>query len=183
MIMAIKGSVAQRSSSSTANLLAHTNWATDNSMHVGPGIYNDYKRQVNAYGETSVYKRDCGQLVPRSGLACGHAHERLARGKRCQVCQAQKAIASAANGCGHCSFEPHWWAWWVSPRKPSLLARPHQPHHRASKNSLTRCARLWFRKENQESGPTGTRNVLRHQAAGKPGPVENSKIPKFRFLV
>jgi hypothetical protein len=34
-------------------------------MTAGPGIYDNYKRQVNAYGETSVYKRDCGQLVPK----------------------------------------------------------------------------------------------------------------------
>ncbi len=37
----------------------------DDSMAAGPGIYDNYKRQVNAYGETSVYKRDCGQLVPK----------------------------------------------------------------------------------------------------------------------
>jgi hypothetical protein len=37
----------------------------DDSMTAGPGIYDNYKRQVNAYGETSVYKRDCGQLVPK----------------------------------------------------------------------------------------------------------------------
>ena len=33
-------------------------------MVAGPGIYDNYKRQVNAYVETSVYKCDCGQLVP-----------------------------------------------------------------------------------------------------------------------
>jgi hypothetical protein len=37
----------------------------DESMDAGPGIYDNYKRQVNAYGKTSVYKRDCGQLVPK----------------------------------------------------------------------------------------------------------------------
>jgi hypothetical protein len=37
----------------------------DDSMAAGPGIYDNYKRQVNAYGETSVYKRDCGQLFPK----------------------------------------------------------------------------------------------------------------------
>jgi hypothetical protein len=37
----------------------------DESMVAGPGIYDNYKRQVNSYGETSVYKRDCGQLVPK----------------------------------------------------------------------------------------------------------------------
>jgi hypothetical protein len=30
----------------------------DDSMSAGPDIYDNYKRQVNAYGETSVYKRD-----------------------------------------------------------------------------------------------------------------------------
>jgi hypothetical protein len=38
-------------------------------MAAGPGIYDNYKRQVNAYGETSVYKRDCGQLVPKPAVA------------------------------------------------------------------------------------------------------------------
>jgi hypothetical protein len=37
----------------------------DDSMAAGLGIYDNYNRQVNAYGETSVYKRDCGQLVPK----------------------------------------------------------------------------------------------------------------------
>lgn len=41
----------------------------DESMAAGPGIYDNYKRQVNAYGETSVYKRDCGQLVPKPAVA------------------------------------------------------------------------------------------------------------------
>jgi hypothetical protein len=40
----------------------------DESMTAGPGIYDNYKRQVNAYGETSVYKRDCGQLVPKPAV-------------------------------------------------------------------------------------------------------------------
>jgi hypothetical protein len=30
----------------------------DESMAAGPGIYDNCKRQVNAYGETSFYKRD-----------------------------------------------------------------------------------------------------------------------------
>jgi hypothetical protein len=38
-------------------------------MAARPGIYGNYKRQVNAYGETSVYKRDCGQLVPKPVVA------------------------------------------------------------------------------------------------------------------
>jgi hypothetical protein len=41
----------------------------DERMAAGPGIYNNYKRQVNAHGETSVYKRDCGQLVPKPAAA------------------------------------------------------------------------------------------------------------------
>jgi hypothetical protein len=40
----------------------------DERMTAGPGIYDNYKRQVNAYGETSVYKRDCGQLVPKPAV-------------------------------------------------------------------------------------------------------------------
>ena len=36
---------------------------TDDSMTAGPGIYDNYKRKDNSY-ETSVYKRDCAQLVP-----------------------------------------------------------------------------------------------------------------------
>ena len=39
---------------------------TDENMEAGPGIYDNYKHQVNTYDETSVYKRDCGQLVPKS---------------------------------------------------------------------------------------------------------------------
>ena len=38
---------------------------TDDIMEGGPGIYDNYNHQVNAYGETSVYKSDCGQLVPK----------------------------------------------------------------------------------------------------------------------
>ena len=34
-------------------------------MATGPGIYDNYKCQVNAYDETIVYKRDSGQLVPK----------------------------------------------------------------------------------------------------------------------
>jgi hypothetical protein len=40
----------------------------DKSMVAGPDIYDNYKRQVNSYGETSVYKRDCGT---RSQAGCG----------------------------------------------------------------------------------------------------------------
>jgi hypothetical protein len=45
---------------------ARTHNPDDESMDAGPGIYDNYKRQVNAYGETSVYKCDGGQLVPKS---------------------------------------------------------------------------------------------------------------------
>ena len=48
---------------------ACTHSPDDESMTAGPGIYDNYKRQVNAYGETSVYKRDCGQLVPKPAVA------------------------------------------------------------------------------------------------------------------
>jgi hypothetical protein len=37
----------------------------DEIMTTGPDIYDNYKSQVNAYGETSVYNRDSGQLVPK----------------------------------------------------------------------------------------------------------------------
>lgn len=36
----------------------------DSSMAAGPGIYDPYKRQVNAYGQLSLYRRECSQLVP-----------------------------------------------------------------------------------------------------------------------
>ena len=36
---------------------------TDDSMETDPVIYDNYNHQVNAYGETRVYKSDCGQLV------------------------------------------------------------------------------------------------------------------------
>ena len=41
----------------------------DESKVAGPGIYDNYKHQVNAHGETIVYKRDCGQLVPKPTVA------------------------------------------------------------------------------------------------------------------
>jgi hypothetical protein len=37
---------------------------TDDNMEVGPVIYDNYKSQVNGYGETNIYKSDYGQLVP-----------------------------------------------------------------------------------------------------------------------
>ena len=44
---------------------ARTHNPTDDTMTAGPDIYDNYKSQVNAYGETSVYKCDCGQFVPK----------------------------------------------------------------------------------------------------------------------
>jgi hypothetical protein len=37
----------------------------DEIMTTGPDIYDNYKSQVDAYGERSVYNRDSGQLVPQ----------------------------------------------------------------------------------------------------------------------
>jgi hypothetical protein len=39
------------------NRFTRTNNPDDESMDAGPGIYDNYKRQVNDYGETSIYKR------------------------------------------------------------------------------------------------------------------------------
>ena len=41
----------------------------DENMTAGPGIYDNYNHQVNVCGETRVYKRDCGQLVPKPAAA------------------------------------------------------------------------------------------------------------------
>ena len=86
----------------------------DESMAAGPGIYDNYKRQVNAYGETSVYKRDCGQLVPKPAASTkidwreGSA-ARAAKPKK-QVPQQQMAAASAPArpqaGRGHGGHRP-----------------------------------------------------------------------------
>ena len=45
-------------------------------MTTDPDIYDNYKSQVNAYGETSVYKSDCGQFVPKSESASGRGGSR-----------------------------------------------------------------------------------------------------------
>ncbi len=37
---------------------------TYESMAGGPGIYDPYRSQVNAYGQISVYKREWSQPVP-----------------------------------------------------------------------------------------------------------------------
>ena len=42
---------------------------TNDSMAAGPDIFDNYRRQVNDYGETSVYKCDCVQLVPNPAPA------------------------------------------------------------------------------------------------------------------
>jgi hypothetical protein len=68
-------------------------------MAAGPCIYDNYKCQVNAYGETSVYKHDCGQLVPKPAVENktdwrdGSA-ARAAKPKK-QVSQQQMAAAPA----------------------------------------------------------------------------------------
>ncbi len=38
---------------------------TDDNMVTDPDIYDNCKREVHDYGETIVYKRDCGLLVPK----------------------------------------------------------------------------------------------------------------------
>jgi hypothetical protein len=76
--------------------------------------YDSYKRQVNAYGLTSVYKRDSGQLVPKPADATkidwreGSA-TRVSKPKK-QVPQQQMAAASAPvnpqAGRGHGGHHP-----------------------------------------------------------------------------
>jgi hypothetical protein len=73
----------------------------DESMSAGPGIYDKYKCQVNSYGETSVYKRDCGHLVPKPAVAnktdwCEGSAARSAKSKK-QVPQQQMAAALASD--------------------------------------------------------------------------------------
>ena len=50
----------------TNRLFASDRNPDDESLAVGPGIFNLFKRQVNAYGELAAYKRDCGKLVPKT---------------------------------------------------------------------------------------------------------------------
>ena len=71
----------------------------DKSIAAGPSIYDNYKRQVNAYGETSVYKRHCGQLVPKLAAAtktdwCEGSADRAVKPKK-QVPQQQMVATSA----------------------------------------------------------------------------------------
>ena len=60
----------------------------DERMTTGPGIYDNFKRQVNTYGETNVYKRDCGELVPKPV----GARTALSRGQHCQDRQALRVF-------------------------------------------------------------------------------------------
>jgi ABC-type uncharacterized transport system auxiliary subunit len=68
-------------------------------MAAGPDIYDNYKCQVNSYGETRVYKRVSGQLVPKPAAAPKTDwHEgivvRTSNPKK-QVLQHQMTVASA----------------------------------------------------------------------------------------
>ena len=63
------------------------------------GIYDNYKRQVNAFGETSGYNRDSGQLIPKPVAATKtHWREgsaaRAAKPKK-QVSQQQMTVVVA----------------------------------------------------------------------------------------
>ena len=73
---------------------------TDDSMEGGPGIYDNYNHQVNAYGETSVYKSDCGQLVPKSVVTPMTVWY---DGSAVRSAKTKKASDSTSNGCGLCS--------------------------------------------------------------------------------
>ncbi len=153
---------------------AHTHNPDDESMTASPGIYDKYKIQVNAYGETSVCKRDCGQLVPKPVVV---------KPKK-QVPQ----LRQAANACGPCSRPPskRTRKWWASPTRncprrgscrnpmsalgrsnaPSLedrrsiqiVSQAPRPHlsQRVPKTSWShaspKCAHLWFPGK-------GTRNM------------------------
>ena len=49
----------------TNRLFARVRNPDDDSLGAGPGIFNLFKRQVNAYGELAAYKHDCNKLVPK----------------------------------------------------------------------------------------------------------------------
>jgi hypothetical protein len=93
---------------------ARTHNPEDESMVTGPVIYDNYKRQVNAYGETSVYKRDCGQLVPKQAVAnktdCREGISGRSAKPKKQVSQQQMAAAPAPvrpqNGRGNGGHRP-----------------------------------------------------------------------------
>ena len=81
-------------------IFARSHNPDDESMVAGPGIYDNYKRQVNVYGETRVYKRDCGQLVPKPAAATktdlseGSSAVRTAKPKK-HVPQQQMTVVSS----------------------------------------------------------------------------------------
>ncbi len=56
MILDRNGNIIPCSLSSTVD--SHVHNPDDESMSAGPGIYDNYKCQINACGETSDYKRD-----------------------------------------------------------------------------------------------------------------------------
>ncbi len=56
---------------------AHAYNPTDDSMEAGPGIYDNYKSQVNVYDETSVYTRLQARLRAARSQVCGHSQDRL----------------------------------------------------------------------------------------------------------
>jgi hypothetical protein len=128
----------------------------DESMSAGPGIYDNYKRQVNTYGETSVYKRDCGQLVPKPTVVNktdwneGSA-VRTAKSKK-QVPQQQMTVAPAPahpqNGRGNGGDRR-------SIHLPSQAPRSRLPQcdPKTSWSHVSpKCTRLWFPGK-------GTRNM------------------------
>jgi len=64
-------------------------------MASGPGIYDNYKLQVNSYGETSVFNRDCGQLVGirrDTSLVTLLKNRETLRNTRYSVNQSQKTV-------------------------------------------------------------------------------------------
>ena len=72
---------------------------TDDSMAAGPGIYDPYRRQVNAYGQISVYKRECSQLVPPKAALPAKTDWRegsAAKSAKSKKQQLQQQMAAAA---------------------------------------------------------------------------------------
>ena len=72
---------------------------TDDSMAAGPGIYDPYRRQVNAYGQISVYKRECSQLVPPKAALPAKTDWRegsAAKSAKSKKQQPQQQMAAAA---------------------------------------------------------------------------------------
>ena len=56
--------VSQTRKFETNRLFPRSHDPDDDSIAAGPGIFNVFKRQVNAYGELATYKCDCNKLVP-----------------------------------------------------------------------------------------------------------------------